>query len=212
VVRDRGERVVAGIEAKCVVRRPWLRSSPWRDGGTATSSREQCRPEQAASASAIVDEAHAAGLDGSNPVTVQAKMLRLELLRVKADLERELAKLVLECSDCGRTVRWVAGLVSRLDTGRTASPRRITHPRSEEREDLLTGWGTADRAFGCTPSPGFHDLVVPARDPWRYLRAAVVYSRARPSLCERTSTDPLSLTARRTIASIGMWSSPTTYQ
>jgi hypothetical protein len=36
-----------------------------------------------------VDEAHAAGLDGSHPVTLQAKMLRLELLNVKADLERE---------------------------------------------------------------------------------------------------------------------------
>jgi hypothetical protein len=46
--------------------------------------------EQAASASAIVDEALDAGLDGSHPVTLQAKMLRLELLKVKADLKREL--------------------------------------------------------------------------------------------------------------------------
>jgi hypothetical protein len=37
-------------------------------------------------------------------------MLRLELLRVKADLERELAELVLDCTDCGRTVHWVSGL------------------------------------------------------------------------------------------------------
>jgi hypothetical protein len=37
-------------------------------------------------------------------------MLRLELLNVKADLERELGQLVLDCSDCGRTVHWVAGL------------------------------------------------------------------------------------------------------
>jgi len=27
-------------------------------------------------------------------------MLRLELLKVKADLERELGQLVLDCSDC----------------------------------------------------------------------------------------------------------------
>ena len=36
--------------------------------------------EQAQKASAVVDEAHNAGLDGSHRVTLQAKMLRLELL------------------------------------------------------------------------------------------------------------------------------------
>jgi hypothetical protein len=46
--------------------------------------------EQAAVASVILDEALDAGLGGSHPVTVHAKMLRLELLKVKADLEREL--------------------------------------------------------------------------------------------------------------------------
>jgi hypothetical protein len=45
--------------------------------------------EQTKNASAVVNEAHNAGLDGSHPLTVQAKMLRLELLNVKADLERE---------------------------------------------------------------------------------------------------------------------------
>ena len=35
--------------------------------------------EKAKNASAIVDEAHNAGFDGSHPVTLQAKMLRLEL-------------------------------------------------------------------------------------------------------------------------------------
>jgi hypothetical protein len=66
--------------------------------------------EQAAKADAVVDEAVAAGLDGSHPVTLQAKMLRQELLQVKADLERELEHLVLDCSACGRTVHWIAGL------------------------------------------------------------------------------------------------------
>jgi hypothetical protein len=61
-------------------------------------------------ASAIVDEAPDAGLDGSHLVTVHAKVLWLELLKVKADLERELGQLVLGCSDCGRTVHWVPGL------------------------------------------------------------------------------------------------------
>jgi hypothetical protein len=68
--------------------------------------------EQAAKADAVVDEAVAAGLDGSHPVTLQAKMLRQELLQVKADLERELGHLVLDCSACGRTVHWVAGLAA----------------------------------------------------------------------------------------------------
>jgi hypothetical protein len=36
--------------------------------------------EQAKKASAVVDEANNAGLDGSHPVTVQAKLLRLELV------------------------------------------------------------------------------------------------------------------------------------
>lgn len=65
--------------------------------------------EQAVKADALVDEAAAAG-GGSHPVTVHAKMLRLELLQVKADLERELGKLVLHCSACSREVHWVPGL------------------------------------------------------------------------------------------------------
>lgn len=42
--------------------------------------------EQAASASGVIDEALAAGLAGDHPVTLQTKTLRLELLKVKADL------------------------------------------------------------------------------------------------------------------------------
>jgi hypothetical protein len=41
--------------------------------------------DRASQASAVVDEAYNAGLDGSHPVTLQAKMLRLERLNVKAD-------------------------------------------------------------------------------------------------------------------------------
>jgi hypothetical protein len=68
--------------------------------------------EQAGKADDLVDEAIASGLDGSHRVTLSAKRLRLELLQVKADLERELGTLVLDCSDCGRTVHWVSGLGS----------------------------------------------------------------------------------------------------
>jgi hypothetical protein len=49
-------------------------------------------------------------LGGSHPVGLGAKMLRLELLRLKADLDRELGQLVLDCSTWGRRVHWVAGL------------------------------------------------------------------------------------------------------
>lgn len=66
--------------------------------------------EQAVAASATIDEALDAGLDGSDPITLQAKMLRLQLLNVRADLERELGGLVIDCTDCGQTVHWVAGL------------------------------------------------------------------------------------------------------
>ena len=66
-------------------------------------------PEQAAKAEVLVDEAKAAGR-GDHPVTVHAKMLRLELLKVKADLERELEDFSLNCSRCGLDVHWVSGL------------------------------------------------------------------------------------------------------
>ena len=53
--------------------------------------------EQAVKADELADEAKAAG--GGNPsVTVRAKMLRLELLKVKADPERELEDFSLNGS------------------------------------------------------------------------------------------------------------------
>ncbi len=51
-----------------------------------------------------------AGLDGSHPVTVHAKMLRLELIETKAAVERVLGQLVLDCTTCHQCVHWVAGL------------------------------------------------------------------------------------------------------
>jgi hypothetical protein len=66
--------------------------------------------EQAANADAIVDEAMAAGLDASDRIVVSTKMLRAELLSVKADLERELEKVVLDCAVCGKRVHYVGGL------------------------------------------------------------------------------------------------------
>jgi hypothetical protein len=65
--------------------------------------------EQAVKADELVDEAKAAG-GGDHPVTGHAKMLRLELLRVKADLERELEDFSLNCTKCGLDVHCVSGL------------------------------------------------------------------------------------------------------
>jgi hypothetical protein len=64
--------------------------------------------EQAAKADDLVDEAGRARR--SDPLVVHAKMLRLELLKVKADLERELEDFSLNCSKCGLDVQWVSGL------------------------------------------------------------------------------------------------------
>jgi hypothetical protein len=51
-----------------------------------------------------------AGLDGSEPFVVNIKRLRVELLSVKADLERELERELLNCVVCGRTAHYVGGL------------------------------------------------------------------------------------------------------
>ena len=47
--------------------------------------------DQAVKADELVDEAKAAG-GGDHPVTIAAKQVRLELLTLKADLERELKR------------------------------------------------------------------------------------------------------------------------
>jgi hypothetical protein len=57
-----------------------------------------------------VDEAIATGLSRSDRLVVHVKMLRLELLKVKSDLERELGTWVLDGRDCSRAVDWVPGL------------------------------------------------------------------------------------------------------
>jgi len=67
--------------------------------------------EQALKADDLVDEATAAG-GGSHPVTVHAKMLRLELLNVKADLERELGTWVALSLEDARL--WFTQLASAL--------------------------------------------------------------------------------------------------
>jgi hypothetical protein len=80
--------------------------------------------EQAANASKVIDEAMDAGLPGDHPVTIAAQMLRLELLKSKAELERGLSEFSLTCSDCGRDVHWVSGL---------ANAAAIRHTRNRHR-------------------------------------------------------------------------------
>jgi hypothetical protein len=85
--------------------------------------------EQAAQANSIVDEAMVAGFDGSDRIVVGVKMLRAELLSVKADLERELERIVLDCAVCGRTVHYVGGLGVRAGHWGHAEPAPHETPK-----------------------------------------------------------------------------------
>ena len=92
--------------------------SPRPSKGALTSQREQqileravhAVADQAQKADALVDEAIDVGHGRSDPLVTDAKMLRLELLKVKADLERELEDFSLNCKKCGLDVHWVSAL------------------------------------------------------------------------------------------------------
>jgi hypothetical protein len=75
--------------------------------------------EQAAKADDLADDGKAAG-GGDHQVTIYAKMLRLELLKVKADLDRELETWVPNCTKCG--LGRVLGQWSRRDAGHWTHP------------------------------------------------------------------------------------------
>ena len=79
-------------------------------GARSSSTPSTPSPSRPSKADDLVDEGVAVGHGRSDPLVVHAKMLRLELLRVKADLERELEDFVLKCSTCGLDVHWVSGL------------------------------------------------------------------------------------------------------
>jgi hypothetical protein len=84
--------------------------------------------EQGANADAIVDEAIAAGLDGSDKIVVSTKMLRAEPLSVNAVRTRtgEGCHRLLRVR---KRVHYVGGLGVRAGHGRTRSQHR-TRPRS----------------------------------------------------------------------------------
>jgi hypothetical protein len=82
--------------------------------------------EQVTKADELVDEAKAAG-GGDHPVTVHAKMLRLELLKVKADLERSRTSPSTARSADSTCIGCPVS-ACRRGTGRTGSPRRTASP------------------------------------------------------------------------------------
>jgi hypothetical protein len=81
--------------------------------------------EQAAKADDLVDDLIWVGHGRSDPLVTHAKMLRLELLKVKADLERELEDFSLNCSKCGLDVHWVSGLG--IQSGHSAHAEPAPH-------------------------------------------------------------------------------------
>lgn len=94
--------------------------------------------EQASETERLVQEALEVGLGGSAPLVIHAKMIRQELLAVKAELERELERLELDCSACGRRVHWLSGSASAPATGPTVSPHRAVS-RSSRRNGANFG-------------------------------------------------------------------------
>jgi hypothetical protein len=63
---------------------------------------------------------------------VHAKMLRLELLDVKKEPEREVATHLLNCSKCGLDVHWVSGLGITPGHWSHAEPAPHGEPRSRQ--------------------------------------------------------------------------------
>ena len=66
--------------------------------------------DQAARPTISLDEAIAVGHGWSDPLVVHASRLRMELLKVKADLGRELEDFSLDRSKCRLDVHRVSGL------------------------------------------------------------------------------------------------------
>jgi hypothetical protein len=85
------------------------RGSPDSGEGPSTLLPLYAVAEQAAKADHWSTRRSRPGTIGRLLVT-HAKMRWLELLNLKADLERELGNLSLNCSKCGLDVHWVSGL------------------------------------------------------------------------------------------------------
>ena len=84
--------------------------------------------EQAAKADDLVDEAIGVGHGRSDPLVTHAKMLRLELVKVKADLERSLRTSYSTARSAAWKCTACADSASPLGIGRTESRRRTASP------------------------------------------------------------------------------------
>jgi hypothetical protein len=87
----------------------------------------QAIAEQAVKADELVDQATSAG-GPDHPVAIQAKMLRLELISIKADVERQLGPWSLNCRACSRDVHWVLGLGTRAGHWAHGEPAPLGAP------------------------------------------------------------------------------------
>jgi hypothetical protein len=58
----------------------------------------------------VVEEAHEVDPRDESGLVAAAKRLRMELLQTKAELERELGRLLLHGRRCNRRVHWVPGV------------------------------------------------------------------------------------------------------
>jgi len=83
--------------------------------------------EQAAKADDLADDGKAAG-GGDHQVTIHAKMLRLELLKVKADLDPSWRRGCRTAPSVGSDVCWVSGLGVTPGTGHTREPAPPAEP------------------------------------------------------------------------------------
>jgi hypothetical protein len=58
----------------------------------------------------LLGELEEAGFDGSHPLSIEFKSVRLELFELKSAMEEQLERLVLDFSECGPRVHRVSGL------------------------------------------------------------------------------------------------------
>ena len=122
---SRGSR--EGLDSRRVLPAPTIRPVARRERDVLERA-VQAVAEQASKTNTVIDEAMEAGLAADHPVAIAAKQVRLELLNMKADLERELGKLVLNCTACGQEVHWVQG-ISMSDPGHWG--HRLPAPHGE---------------------------------------------------------------------------------
>jgi hypothetical protein len=87
----------------------------------------QAIADRARDAYRLVEEAHDVDPRDESGLVAAAKRLRMELLGTKAELERELGRLLLNCRRCNRRVHWVPGVGAELGHWAHAEPSPSGH-------------------------------------------------------------------------------------